>query len=236
MALRAGRVGVSPEIVDNNGFIKNMGGGSEPVDAYTKAETDTLLATKADLSSLRANAKTFQFAYSGGKYGYKAGTNGTFHPFEEAGVTVMGWVKPAELSSEGITFGEGLEYVSGGYAILDQKMVYVDLIYRRTATGSAAVGGLPLAAHRHSGIAYIMQDLPEDIFEFFHGDATDFTMTAVNDGGTAVKYTDNNTALYYRRLIAQYPWYYEPARKMTEEDLIKEPPEEEPSEEIKNNN
>lgn len=51
MALRAGRVGVSPDIVDNNGFIKNMGGG-EPVDTYTKEEIDQKLSGKANTSDV----------------------------------------------------------------------------------------------------------------------------------------------------------------------------------------
>lgn len=237
MALRAGRVGVSPDIVDNRGYIKNMGGGGEPVDAYTKAETDALLEAKADLSSLRANSKTFQFAYSGGKYGYKAGSNGTFHPFEEAGVTVMGWVKPAQLANMFSFSNENLEAVSGGWYV-DNGMVYIDIIYQRVATGSCQITSLPRAAHNHSAIAFRLDTLPENIDDFFTESAADFVMSAVNDGTQYTKFTDNNGNLGYRRMIAWYPYQSvdintKGGNGEEEEEPIKEPPEEEPSEEIK---
>ena len=136
MALKAGRVGVDPKYVDNSGKPIVSGGGS--VDAYTKAQADAKFATKTELSAkadassvytktaadekfaeqtdLTANSKNFVFAYSDGQYGYKAGSDGAFNPFEKAGVTCMGWVKPAELDDTGITIsGNKGSVVEGGY-------------------------------------------------------------------------------------------------------------------------
>lgn len=230
MALRAGRVGVSPEIVDNNGFIKNMGGGGEPVDAYTKAETNALLATKADQSNLTANSKDFVFAYSNGQYGYKAGASGDFTPFNRPG-----WNKPGQLAN---VFGFSNEYlvaVSGGWYV-ENGMVYIDIIYQRVETGSSQITGLPRAAHNHSAIVFRLDTLPENIDDFFTESTADFTMSAVNDGTKYTKYTDNNSNLGYRRMIAWYPYQSVDINTKSgdgEEEPIKEPPEEEPSEEIK---
>ena len=232
MALRAGRVGVSPDIVDNNGFIKNMGGGGEPIDAYTKAETDALLATKADQSNLTANSKNFIFAYSNGQYGYKAGATGAFTPFNRPG-----WNKPGLLSNLFGFSNDYLEPVSGGWYVDEKGMVYIDIIYQRVNTGSSQITGLPRAAHNHSAIVFRLDTLPENIDDFFTESTADFTMSAVNDGTKYTKYTDNNGNLGYRRMIAWYP--YESVDINTkggsdeEEEPIKEPTEEEPSEEIK---
>ena len=231
MALRAGRVGVSPDIVDNNGFIKNMGGSGEPIDAYTKAETNALLAEKADQSNLTANSKDFIFAYSNGQYGYKAGATGAFTPFSRPG-----WNKPGLLSELFNFSNENLVRVSGGWYVDKAGMVYIDIIYQRVATGSSQITSLPRAAHNHSALVFRLDTLPENIDDFFTESTADFTMSAVNDGTKYTKYTDNNGNLGYRRMIAWYP--YESVDINTkggndEEEPIKEPPEEEPSEEIK---
>lgn len=139
MALKAGTVGLDPKYVDKNGAPISQ---DKPVDAYTKAETDTLLNAKADLTSLRANSKTFQFAYSGGKYGYKAGSTGDFHPFEEAGVTCYGWVKPANLSSLlniiGIVSGKVSTPTDGGGVYTDGKNLYFDFVKLSLADNSSS--------------------------------------------------------------------------------------------------
>ena len=146
MALKAGRVGVNPKYVDSDGKPIGSGGSS---DAYTKAEADakfatkTALAEKADASSvytktaaddkfavqtdLTANSKKFVFAYSGGQYGYKAGATGDFHPFEEAGVTYFGWVPPADLITTGLTLGDHVSLLSGGYKT-DGIITYVNIV------------------------------------------------------------------------------------------------------------
>lgn len=125
MALKAGLVGVNPKGVDKNGMPIGSGGS---VDAYTKEQTNALLSGKADKSTLTANSKEFNFAYSGGKYGYKAGSTGDFHPFEEAGVTIMGWVPPADPSVEYLVLNTAkVEVYWGGYYDID-NIRYIDIV------------------------------------------------------------------------------------------------------------
>ena len=168
MALKAGRVGVNPKYVDSEGKPIGSGGSSDAYtkaqadakfatktelsgkadasDVYTKTASDekfatkTALEAKADQSNLTANTKDFVFAYSGGQYGYKAGSDGAFNPFEKAGVTIMGWVKPATLVSTDITVtGNKGTVVSGGYFDDEANSRYViDVVIEMTddlATG-----------------------------------------------------------------------------------------------------
>lgn len=157
MALKAGRVGLDPKYVDDNGAPIGMG---ETIDAYTKDEADAKFATKSNTytktaadnkfatqealsayvpeTQLTANSKEFNFAYdsTSQKYGYKAGSDGAFTPFEEAGVTIMGWVKPAELSIGSIVLDSGIAYDAGGYCIKD-GVLYMDMIVHNTSSKSA---------------------------------------------------------------------------------------------------
>lgn len=240
MALRAGRVGVSPDIVDNNGFIKNMGGGGEPVDAYTKAETNALLATKADQSNLTANSKDFVFAYSNGQYGYKAGSTGAFTPFSRPG-----WNKPGALTDQALVFPAELTRVSGGYYYdADNHICYVDLVYLRTVSGSTQITGFPLAKSGINPIALVYRSSSDPTGRDI-GDPTDITGINYLSGGndsTSLHFGDGNGNRDYRHMIACYPVQFsnsrdipeeENTRSLTEEEPIKEPPEEEPSEEIK---
>lgn len=111
MALKAGTVGVNPDILDNSGRVKEISAGEH------------------DLS--------FEVDKATGKAGYKI-DGGDYHPFEEAGVTLMGWVKPATLGHEGLGYGSGVTYVSGGYAS-DDNYVYVDIVVAVAA--QIGVGG-----------------------------------------------------------------------------------------------
>lgn len=141
MALKAGTVGLNPKFVDNNG-------APITVDAYSKAQVDEKLAAKANISYLTANNKKFQFAYDSesGKYGYKAGAQDDFHPFEAAGSGV-GWVKPADLITTGMDVGVGLEYLSGGYYHdTDNKICYLDVALKKTASGSSNLVITPKAS------------------------------------------------------------------------------------------
>lgn len=230
MALAAGRVGVAPDQVDNNGHIIGGGGGGS-VDAYTKSETNALLAEKADQSDLTANSKNFVFAYSNGQYGYKAGSTGAFTPFNHPG-----WNKPGQLSNLFGFSNEYLEAVSGGWYV-ENGMVYIDIIYQRVATGSSQITGLPRAAHNHTALVFRLDTMPENIDDFFTESTADFTMSAVNDGTKYTKYTDNNGNTGYRRMIAWYPYQSVDINTKgggdEEEEPIKDLPEEEPSEEIK---
>lgn len=113
MAIKAGLVGVNPKGVDKNGMPK---GG------------------EAD-KQLTANGKKFFFAYdeTSEKYGYKLDGTGDFIPFESAGGG-PGWVKPANLTTEGLTY-QNLEYVSGGYCIQD-GICYIDICLKSLSSTS----------------------------------------------------------------------------------------------------
>lgn len=140
MALKAGRVGVSPDSIDNSGRPK-----FDTSNIYTKAQVDSALALKADQSNLTANSKDFVFAYSGGQYGYKAGSDGAFNPFEKAGVTCMGWVKPAEFVDTGLVAAEGITIEEGGYSIDGNKIIF-DIIFSASdavAADTSLITGLP---------------------------------------------------------------------------------------------
>jgi len=116
MAIKAGLVGVNPKGVDKEGMPIGSGGS---VDAYTKAQTDALLAGKVGTSQLTANSKAFHFAFdeTSQKYGYKLDGEGAFIPFEEAaddGIVlsdpIMTGITPTNSS---------IENVSGGYMLID---------------------------------------------------------------------------------------------------------------------
>ena len=140
MALKAGTVGIDPKYVDKNG---------KPVsdvdlsNYYTKSETDTKLDLKANKSYLTANNKIFNFAYDAesGKYGYKAGAQDDFHPFEQAGGA--GWNAPADLITTGLSYSK-LSHVAGGYYNdTDNHICYIDVVLQKTESGTGYMLGLP---------------------------------------------------------------------------------------------
>jgi len=106
MSLKAGRVGVAPSQVDTFGNIIGGGGG----DAYTKAQSDAKYVNK---NQLKANNENFYFAYdnSTGKYGYKLGASGDFHPFSSA---TSKYLLPLTENYETLTPASGIHFVSGG--------------------------------------------------------------------------------------------------------------------------
>lgn len=156
MSLRAGRVGVAPSEVDEQGHIVGGGGGGS---SYTKAETDTLLAAKANKSTLTANSKEFNFAYDATtqKYGYKAGADGEFVPFEGAGGG-QGLVLD-NLITTGLTF-EACSYVKGGYQIVD-GILYIDITVIRTGSDSYIKGFPTPTAPLSYGTCY--RNTPENV-------------------------------------------------------------------------
>ena len=127
MALKAGLVGVNPKGVDNNGMPIG------PKDSVSETQ-------------LTANGKQFHFAYdeTSEKYGYKLDGAGDFIPFESAGGG-PGWVKPAELTSEGVTAAYGT-FEDGGFYVKDD-VCYVDVLFKASgATSSARAITIPVAA------------------------------------------------------------------------------------------
>lgn len=110
MSLKAGRVGVSPNEVDELGHIKNGGAGG---DSYTKEEADNKFAKKTNLT---ANNKEFQFAYDSetDSYGYKAGGADTFHPFKAGGVSEAGIYVTDNATLTGVSFNDYVEFIEGG--------------------------------------------------------------------------------------------------------------------------
>lgn len=158
MAIKAGRVGVAPSQVDIAGNItgaasgytkaeadekfatkSDLSGKANTADVYSKTAADDLLALKVPTSQLNANSKDFYFAYdsTSQKYGYKAGSDGDFVPFESAGGP--GWVAPAELVTTGITYGSTFSYVDGGYYFdSTNKYVYIDIRVSKSSAGSTS--------------------------------------------------------------------------------------------------
>lgn len=126
MAIKAGLVGVNPKGVDHNGM---------PIASDGNSVKET---------QLTANGKKFFFAYdeTSEKYGYKLDGAGDFIPFESAGGG-PGWVKPADLTTEGLQQSR-LEVVDGGYYVdTESGLVYIDLTVKRLYTGSESLKGFP---------------------------------------------------------------------------------------------
>lgn len=137
MAIKAGLVGVNPKGVDKNGMPIGSGGSSG--DAYTKSETNALLAGKVSNAQLTANSKAFHFAYdeTSGKYGYKLNGVGDFIPFEStAGNIGLNIPNP---TMEGSVYDDTkIEYVSGGYQTVVSEagiMLYGDIIFKGLSSG-----------------------------------------------------------------------------------------------------
>ena len=125
MAIKAGLVGVNPKGVDRNGM---------PIASDGNSVKET---------QLTANGKKFFFAYdeTSEKYGYKLDGAGDFIPFESAGGG-PGWVKPAELTTEGLSDSTYLKIRSGGiYVDTDNGKVIIDIVVYKL--GSTNISGLP---------------------------------------------------------------------------------------------
>lgn len=137
MALKAGLVGVNPKGVDKNGMPKAG-------DTYTKLEINQMMSSYVPVSQLRANNKDFNFAYDSTteKYGYKAGADGEFVPFEGAGV--IGMNLPDAIMT-GVTLASGIELVKGGYQFDDNGVLYFDITVTNNGSSSvsAPLSGMP---------------------------------------------------------------------------------------------
>ena len=127
MAIKAGLVGVNPKGVDKNGMPIGSGGSG------------------VSEAQLTANGKKFFFAYDATtqKYGYKLDGAGDFIPFESAGGG-PGWVKPADLTTEGLSDSTYLKIRSGGiYVDTDNGKVIIDIVVYKL--GGTNITGLPAA-------------------------------------------------------------------------------------------
>ena len=121
MALKAGLVGVNPDILDNSDRVTALTDGNKKL--------------------------TFVYDEASDQPGFKI-NDGDFRPFEKAGVTCMGWVKPADLSQEGLTASSDIEIASGGYTIDDGKVI-IDIVIRGIGIVDAdttRVSGFPVSA------------------------------------------------------------------------------------------
>lgn len=146
MAIKAGLVGVNPKGVDKNGMPISSGGANVEAEIQQiNLDIAQLQASKVGIGQLTANNKAFNFAYDSTteKYGYKLDGTGDFIPFESAGGG-PGWVKPAELTTEGLTDSQYLEIRSGGiYVDTDNGKVIIDIVVYKL--GSTTISGLPAA-------------------------------------------------------------------------------------------
>lgn len=184
MALKAGTVGVNPDILDSSGRVKEIPAGEH------------------DLS--------FEVDKATGKAGYKI-DGGDYHPFEEAGVTLMGWVKPAELSQEGLTPVEGIEIAEGGYHIDDQKVI-VDIIIKATGTVTAntpVINGMPESSVQSNASVPLYRcdstntlEQAENIYFNYEGIAGTYR-AYYND--KAIKFSNSPGTNKYHRVYGMYP-------------------------------
>lgn len=189
MALKAGLVGVNPKGVDKNGMPIASGGSG------------------VSEAQLTANGKQFFFAYdeTSEKYGYKLDGAGDFIPFESAGGG-PGWVKPADLTHEGLIFSSNCEYIEGGYYD-DGTMVYIDVVYHKTSGSSGKIEGFPLMKNLYTMnfSRYALNNSPSDIDDYFINSTTaDYcSLGLLSSTATDCALQDGSTSAYCR-VIGQY--------------------------------
>lgn len=186
MALKAGLVGVNPKGVDKNGMPIASGGSG------------------VDEAQLTANGKKFFFAYdeTSEKYGYKLDGAGDFIPFESAGGG-PGWVKPVELTTEGIS-GVRCDIVEGGYFVKD-GICYYDVIIKNTQNAGSYIAGFPLK--KASGDLRTCARAASTVQSDVEGYTFDYTSTSnnitLNDGVMNV-FTGISTTNRYGHIWGQY--------------------------------
>ena len=185
MALKAGLVGVNPKGVDKNGMPKAG-------DTYTKLEINQMMASKVPVSQLRANNKDFNFAYDSTteKYGYKAGADGDFVPFDGAG---MGIVVTNPLTT-GIELPDtGVELLEGGYEINNATHTATIYMKLHNTTGNAFNVVLPFAADTGSNKSLMLRIVKSSDFEIDNYNSIYYTSQSSVSGG---KTTINITGTY----------------------------------------
>ena len=167
MALKAGRVGVAKDQVDEFGKIT---GGSTPENVYTKTQCDNKFETKTHANntyqqmnlevplellggtqltvetSLHAIEETFgtlRFRNNEGTPQVKT-PSGEWTNFNNGGGGGIGFNIPSDLLRTDAIPRSSATILSGGYAIVDD-VLYVDLVYTDTAsTQSTSIIQIPL--------------------------------------------------------------------------------------------
>ena len=155
MALKAGLVGVNPDILDNSDRVTALSDGNKKL--------------------------TFVYDEASDQPGFKI-NDGDFHPFEKAGVTCMGWVKPADLSVDDLTPNENVEIASGGIFIKGND-VFVDMVLKNKGNSNipintTLVSGFPTTA---GGNRYIL----------FRSMSHNSLESAINNDVYAIAISDN---------------------------------------------
>ena len=156
MALKAGRVGIDPKYVDEDG--KPISNNEEIENEIQRIELDIaqLQTSKVGIAQLTANSKTFNFAYdaTSQKYGYKLDGTGDFIPFDDPAVVGMnipeavtaGIIFECCDSSEVVDTSKEVsaEITSGGYQV-DNGMCYIDcdMVIHSTESAYVKVSGFP---------------------------------------------------------------------------------------------
>lgn len=119
MALKAGRVGVAKDQVDEFGKII---GGATPANVYTKTQCDNKFETKAHIGGL-------QFRDNSGTAQYKL-PNGDWVNFSSGGGGI-GFNIPEDLLQTDARTNNETVIDSGGYAVVD-GVLYVDFVFHNT--------------------------------------------------------------------------------------------------------
>lgn len=122
MALKAGRVGVNKNQVDEFG---NITGGAVPENVYTKTQCDNKFETKAHIGGL-------QFRDNDGTAQYKL-PNGDWVNFSSGG-SGIGFNIPSEMLLSATPGRASCTIIDGGFAVVD-GVIYVDVTFKDTSSG-----------------------------------------------------------------------------------------------------
>lgn len=152
MALKAGRVGVAKDQVDEFGKII---GGETPENVYTKTQCDNKFETKAHIGGL-------QFRDNSGTAQYKL-PNGEWVNFSSGGGDTLGFNIPdAKKITTGIEVPSNVNMVDGCYCI-ENNVLYVDMhISMYSTTGSAMIkllNALPAGVNMRHTLGILCTDI-----------------------------------------------------------------------------
>lgn len=148
MALKAGRVGVAPSQVDNNGNV--IGGGSSVTvvdNLNSTSSTDALSAKQGSVLKSAVDNKEdaskiggFEFRVNDGTAQYRTSSSGEWLNFNSGGGEGVVLPSPSTEGVEGATINEG------GYQIdIDSGMCYVN-INITNSSNRLSISGLPHAS------------------------------------------------------------------------------------------